>query len=197
MQRLCRYLSCTLTQFLADVAVLPVPRVTIERVSAGTRALPASVMLVAAIAPFEIPLPGSILGFTLTSSELALLFALALAAVARLRAPQVMSARTPITLPLAALVACGFAAAVAAPEFRADSLRVAARLCTALLLFIAVTNVAASTVVAGRVIVALVAAAAVVGVIAVLELAQLPWVLDLLTTFRPGFHVVGGQLRAT
>ena len=154
-------------------------------------------MLVAAIAPFEIPLPGSILGFTLTTSELALLFALALAAVAWLRAPQVMSARTPITLPLAALVACGFASAFVAPEFRADALRVAARLCSALLLFIAVTNVAASTVAAGRVIVAFVAAAALVGVIAVLELAQLPWVLDLLTTFRPGFHVVGGQLRAT
>jgi hypothetical protein len=182
---------------LADAAVLPVPRVTIERVSAGTRALPASVMLAAAIAPFEFAFPGSILGFTLTSSELALLFTLALAAVAWLRAPDSMSARTPIALPLAALVACGFAAALAAPEFRADALRVSARLCAALLLFIAVTNVAASTVVAGRVIASLVAAGALVGVIAVLELAQLPWVLELLTVFRPGFHVVGGQLRAT
>jgi hypothetical protein len=34
-------------------------------------------------------------------------------------------------------------------------------------------------------------------VIAILELTQLPWVLDALTIFRPGFHVVGGQLRAS
>ena len=30
-----------------------------------------------------------------------------------------------------------------------------------------------------------------------LELAQIPWVLNALKAFRPGFHVVGGQLRAT
>jgi len=182
---------------LADAVALPVPRVTLERVSASSRALPASVMLAAAIAPFEFALPGSILGFTLTSSELALVLALALTAAAWLRAPQSMSVRTPVTLPLVALVACGFAAAFAAPEFRADALRVAARLCAALLLFIAVANVAASTSVAGRLIVSILAAATLVGGIAVLELAQLPWVLDLLKLFRPGFHVVGGQLRAT
>ena len=39
--------------------------------------------------------------------------------------------------------------------------------------------------------------ATVVAVIAVLESAQVPWVMRALTFFRPGFHVVGGQLRAT
>lgn len=173
------------------------PRVTIARAFAGSRALPASIALVAAVAPFEWALPGSVLGFTLTSTELALLVSLALGAVAWLRAPQSMSVATPITLPLMALVACAFVAAFTAPEFRADAVRVAARLAAALLLFLIVANAAAATGAARRIITALLAAGAVVGVIAVLELAQLPWVLEGLKVFRPGFHVVGGQLRAT
>jgi hypothetical protein len=43
----------------------------------------------------------------------------------------------------------------------------------------------------------LLAVGAVVGAIALLELSTTPWVLTGLTTFRPGFHVVGGQVRAT
>jgi hypothetical protein len=38
---------------------------------------------------------------------------------------------------------------------------------------------------------------AIVAAIGVLEVAQVSWVLNSLTAFRPGFHVVGGQLRAT
>ena len=39
--------------------------------------------------------------------------------------------------------------------------------------------------------------AVLVAVVAVLEAAQVPSVMSALTVFRPGFHVVGGQLRAT
>ena len=39
--------------------------------------------------------------------------------------------------------------------------------------------------------------ATIVAVIAVLEVAQVPAVMSGLTLFRPGFHVVAGQLRAT
>ena len=65
------------------------------------------------------------------------------------------------------------------------------------MLFILVANVARSDRAARQIAAALLAAAAIVGVIAVLELAQVPWVLNALKAFRPGFHVVGGQLRAT
>ena len=61
------------------------PRVSQTRTLAGSWALPASVMLVAAVAPFERALPGSVFGFTLTTVELAIVIALAIGAIAWLR----------------------------------------------------------------------------------------------------------------
>jgi hypothetical protein len=185
------------SQLLAEAVAISAPRVAIARAFVGSKALPASVLLAAAVAPFERPLPGSILGFTITTSELALLGALALAVHAWRRQAASFEWRTPITLPLVALVACAFAAAAVAPEFRANALRVAGRLTAGVLLFVVVANVAVSQQAAKRIAASLLAAAAIVGAIAVLELAQVPWVLDALKAFRPGFHVVGGQLRAT
>ena len=173
------------------------PRVSLARTLAGSWALPASVMLVAAIAPFERALPGSAFGFTLTTVELAIVIALAIGAIAWVRQPAAFAWRTPISLPLAAIVASALVAAVAAPEFQGNAVRVAARLAIAALLFILVANVARSDRAAKQIAAALLASASIVGVIAVLELAQVPWVLDALKAFRPGFHVVGGQLRAT
>jgi hypothetical protein len=173
------------------------PRESGARTIVVSWAQPAGVMLVAAAAPFERALPGAIFGFTLTTVELTILIALAIGAVRWVREPAAIDWRTPITLPLAALVLCAVAAAVAAPEFRDNAFRVAARLGIAVMLFILVANVAAIDRVARRIVGALLASAAVVGVIAILELAQIPWVLSALTAFRPGFHVVGGQLRAT
>jgi hypothetical protein len=182
---------------LAEVAVISMPRVSVARVRAGSWVLPASVLLVAAVSPFERALPGHIFGFTLTTVELTIVMALAIGAVVWMKEPAAVEWRTPITLPLAAIVACAFIAAVAAPEFRGNALRVAARLGVAVLLFVLVANLARSERVARQIVAALLAAASVVGVIAVLELAQVPWVLNALKAFRPGFHVVGGQLRAT
>ena len=171
-------------------------RVSETRARAASQALPASVMLVAAAAPFERALPGSLFGFTLTTVELTIAIALAAGAIAWLRGAAIKW-RTAITLPLAALVGIAFVTAAAAPEFQGAAFRVAARLGIAVLLFILVANVAASEPAAKRIAAALLASAAIVGVIAVLELAQIPWVLNALKSFRPGFHVVGGQLRAT
>jgi len=154
-------------------------------------------MLLAAASPFERPLPGSIFGFTLTSVELAILIALGLGLMAWWREPASFRWRTPITLPLLALVSCAFAAAAAAPELTGDAARVAARYAAAVLVFIVVVNAATSQRLARQIIAALLAAAAIVGIVALLELAQIPWVLNALKAFRPGFHVVGGQLRAT
>ena len=168
-----------------------------SRALVGSWLLPASVLVVAAVAPFERPLPGAVAGFTLTTVELALMAALALFALAARRDPSLFRWRTPITLPLAAFLGGAIVAALAAPEFRGNSLRFAGRATVGALLFLMVANVAASERLARQVIATLLGAAAIVGGIAVLELAQLPWVLDALTAFRPGFHVVGGQLRAT
>src|SRR6185436_15526870 len=173
------------------------PRVSLARTIVGSWALPASVMLVAAVAPFERALPGSIFGFTLTTVELTILIALAIGAVRWVREPAAIVWRTPISLPLALLVLCAFIAAAAAPEFQGNAFRVAARIGIAVMLFILVANAASSDRAARRIVAALLASASIVGLIAILELAQIPWVLNALKIFRPGFHVVGGQLRAT
>jgi O-Antigen ligase len=182
---------------LAEAAVISMPRVSLARTRAGSWALPASVLLVAAVSPFERAVPGSIFGFTLTTVEATIVAALAIGAVAWLKAPASFEWRTPISIPLAVIVLCAFVAALAAPEFQGNALRVAARLAVAAALFILVANLASSERVARQIVAALLGAAAIVGVIAVLELAQVPWVLNALKAFRPGFHVVGGQLRAT
>jgi hypothetical protein len=176
---------------------MPVPRAWISRALVGSWVVPASVMLVAAVSPFERPLPGSLAGFTLTTLELSVLVALVAGAAAALRGGAVFTWWTPITGPAIALLACALVASVAAPEFRANSFRFVGRLTAALLLFTLAANTMTSLRLARQVIATLLGAAALVGAIAVLELAQLPFVLDALKLFRPGFHVVGGQLRAT
>ena len=173
------------------------PRVSSARARTGSWALPASVLLVAAVSPFERAVPGSMFGLTLTTVEATIVIAIAIAAISWMREPATFTWRTPITVPLAAIVACALIAAIVAPEFQGNAIRVTARLGVAVLLFVIVANVASSNAVAKQIVAALLAAASVVGVIAMLELAQIPWVLNALTAFRPGFHVVGGQLRAT
>ncbi len=182
---------------MSEVVAISLPRVSLTRALAGSWALPASVMLVVAVSPFERALPGSIFGFTLTTVEVAIAIALTAAAIAWSTRPASFEWRTPISWPLVALVACAAIAAVLAPEFRGNAIRVTARLAVAAILFVVVANVARSDRIAKQIAAALLAAAAVVGVVAILELAQLPWVLNALKAFRPGFHVVGGQLRAT
>lgn len=159
--------------------------------------MPASVLLVAAILPFEYPIAGSIAGFTLTTAELAIAAALVAGAWAWIRQPAALQWRTPMTFPLLALVACAIASSAAAGEFAGHAIRAAGRLAVAVAVFIITVNAAASARVARRIVATLVASGALVGAIAVLELVQAPFVHDLLTAFRPGFHVVGGQLRAT
>src|SRR5262245_12138766 len=88
---------------LTDVAI-PMPRAGSGALVAS-RVLPASVMLAAALSPFELAIPGSIAGFTLTSVELAIVVALMLGAAAWWRDPAAFTLRTPITLPLVALAA--------------------------------------------------------------------------------------------
>ena len=181
---------------MSDVVAIPVPRAWSVRALAGSWAVPASLLLVAAISPFERPLPGSIAGLTLTTVELALVIAVAAAAWTWIRQPETLEWRTPITVPLIALIACAVVSALAAPEFGGNALRAAGRLATAAILFTIVAN-AASPRASRQMVTVLVATGAIVGAVAVLELAQVPFIHDALRVFRPGFHVVGGQLRAT
>lgn len=176
---------------------MPVPRAWISRAFVGSWVVPASLLLVAAVSPFERPLPGSFAGFTLTTLELSVVAALVTGAATALGGASAFTWRTPITLPALALLAGALIASVAAPEFRTNSLRFVGRLTAALLLFTLVTNAISSPRRARQLIAMLLGAAALVGVIAVLELAQVTLVLDALKLFRPGFHVVGGQVRAT
>src|SRR5688572_10734231 len=176
---------------------MPVPHEWTDRAVVGSWAVPASMLLVAAVSPFERPLPGAIFGFTLTTLELSLVVVLAAAAIAALREPRAFRWRTPITIPAIAFLASALVASFAAPEFSGNALRFTGRLAAALLLFTVVANGAAHDRLARQLIATLLGAGAIVGAIAVLELAQMPFVLDALKVFRPGFHVVGGQLRAT
>jgi hypothetical protein len=158
--------------------------------------VPASLLLVAAVSPFERPIPGVAGGFTLTTVELAIVIAIAAAALTWSRQPGTLHWRTPITFPLLAVIACAIVAALAAPEFGANALRAAARLAVAAILFTIVAQTLTERA-ARQLVTVLVATGAGVGGVAVLELAQVPVVHEALTVFRPGFHVVGGQLRAT
>jgi hypothetical protein len=72
-----------------------------------------------------------------------------------------------------------------------------ARLLAAGVVFVLVADTATDLRAAARVVSVLLAVATAVAGIALLEVAQVPAVMDALTAFRPGFHVVGGQLRAT
>jgi hypothetical protein len=154
-------------------------------------------MLAAAVAPFERALPATMFGFTLTTSELAILIALLVGAIAWWKNPSTFEWRTAVTWPLVAFAGCAFAAAMFAPELRGHAARVAGRLGVAVMLFTLAANVSRSDRLARQIVAALLLSASIVGAIALLELAQLPWVLNALKAFRPGFHVVGGQMRAT
>ena len=176
---------------------MPVPRAWIDRAFVGSWTVPASLLLVAAVSPFERPVAGALLGLTFTTLEFSIAAALAAAGIAAVREPAAFRWRTPITTPVVALFVCALVSSLAAPEFRGNALRFAGRFAAAILLFTVVANVAASQRVARQLVAVLLGAGAVVGGIAVLELAQVPFVLDGLKLFRPGFHVVGGQLRAT
>jgi hypothetical protein len=154
-----------------------------------------SVLLIAAVAPFEIPL--FTLGpLTLTTVELAALVAVGASCAAILYARDFVW-RTPITTPAAVWLLVLLLAALLSPVDRGNALRFAARMVMAGALFLMVVNAVTTRALARLVVRVMLVVGVVVSVIAVLETAQVRAVLSALTAFRPGFHVVGGQLRAT
>jgi hypothetical protein len=89
------------------------------------------------------------------------------------------------------------ATALAAPEYRGNALRFCGRLLAAGCVTVLAMNAVRSRRDARRLVAVMLGVGAAVGAIAMLEVAQVPGVLDALRWFRPGFRVVGGQMRAT
>ncbi len=181
---------------------MPVPSAWISRAQVGSWAAPASVLLVAAVSPFERSLNTlAVAGLSVTTLELTVMLALLVSGGAWLveRRDQVEGVRRmpSLPLPIVVVLAVMLVASVGAPEFRADALRVWARLVAATGVFLLTVNGVTTRRAAVAVIATLLAAGAVVGVLAVLEVLQVPTVMELLRLFRPGFHVVGGQVRAS
>ena len=136
-------------------------------------------------------------GFTLTTVEIAVLAALAAWVLVLLRDRQLPAWRSPIAAPGAAILVIVLVTALAAPEFGGNSIKFFGRLVAAALVLLLAQNAITSPRVAGQLIGTLLVVGAILGALAVLELAQIPFVMDGLRVFRPGFHVVGGQVRAT
>jgi O-antigen ligase/polysaccharide polymerase Wzy-like membrane protein len=161
------------------------------------RAAFAAVLCTVAIAPFERVLIGIPGGFTLTTVEAAILASLAAGLWVAATSRPAGSGLSPVLLPGLALVALVALAALVAPLERGNALRFAGRLAAAASVAFVVAQVVDTEARARTVVYTFVAVALCVAIVAVLESAQVPWVLQALTVFRPGFHVVGGQLRAT
>jgi hypothetical protein len=183
---------------LSNAAVIPVPRADAVRAQAGSWAAPASVLLVAAVSPFERPLDAlTLAGFSVTTLEFAVILALLVGGFAWWSERRSFPLPSTIAAPLLAVLAVMLVAALAAPDFRGNSLRVWGRFVAATGVCLLTINVVTTRRMAFALISTLLATGAIVGVLAVLELMQVPQVMDWLRGFRPGFHVVGGQVRAT
>lgn len=136
-------------------------------------------------------------GLQLSTLEAVTLVALVLASCTLLAIGSPLRWRSPIAIPGAVCLAVAFATALTAPEHQGNALRFCGRMIAAALVVGLTLNAVRTRADARRLVAVLLAVGALVGVIAVLEAAQVAEVLAALRRFRPGFHVVGGQLRAT
>ena len=156
-----------------------------------------ALLAIAIVAPFErvlITVPGA---FTVTSVEVVV--AIGLGMLTWRVGPRALMASVPrpILVPGAVWLLTLVAAALLTSFEQGNAIRFVLRMFMAAWLFVVTRHVVDTGDAARLLVRTLVAVAAVVAWIAVLEAAQIPAVMTALTTFRPGFHVVGGQLRAT
>jgi hypothetical protein len=157
----------------------------------------AAVLAIVVAAPFERPLLALPGGFTLTTVEGVLIIASAMMVAGLGVRRLILADPIPLLLPGALFLTALALAALAAPSEQGNAMRFVFRMVAAAALFVMTQRALQTRTSARRVAGAFVAVASVVATIAILEAAQVPAVLSALTTFRPGFHVVGGQLRAT
>lgn len=157
----------------------------------------AAVMIVAATSAFEMVPPRLAVG-GLQVSTLEVTTGLAVASgLASLATRPGAWRRAAFAAPAIACLVVAAGSAAFAPDYAGEAWRTCGRVLAAWLLTVAVAHVVDRRARARRVIGVLLAVGALTGAIACLELAQVPWLMRLLTAFRPGFHVVGGQLRAS
>ena len=158
-----------------------------------SRALMFAAAAIVVVAPFERPLFTVGGGLTVTTSEAATSIALVVAALYVAARRQIVWP-APLMLSGSAFVAAMVVAALTAPMEQGNALRFAARMIVAAFVCVLFVNVGTTTQRARAIVRVALGIAALVGAIAVLEQAN-PAVLAGLTAFRPGFHVVAGQMR--
>lgn len=154
-------------------------------------------LLLAVVAPFETPIFRFGSHLTITSVEAAVFLAAGAALTAILARRRPIIWKTPVTRAAAAWLAILLVAALVSPVDRGNALRFAGRMIAAAAVFVIALNAISSAQVARMVVRVLVAVGTLVSMVAILEAAEVRAVLQGLTMFRAGFHVVGGQLRAT
>jgi hypothetical protein len=154
-----------------------------------------AVSSLAVIVPFERTLftvPG---GFTLTTVEAVLLAAI-LVGVGMTPRDRIEWPR-PLIVPGVFLFGWWVMAALASPMEAGNAWRFVGRMAAAAIVCVLVATHVDSVRRARALVSLFVVIATLVAALAVLEAAEVPAVMSALTTFRPGFHVVAGQLRAT
>jgi O-antigen ligase len=154
-----------------------------------------AILAVAIIAPFE-RVVFSVNGLTVTTVEAAVVIAI-VAVAAAVGPRRLVTRQTPLVVPGLCFLASLAVAALAAGVEPSNALRFVARMIVAALLFVAARHAIATRERARAFVRVWLGVATLIAIIAVLEAAQVPAVLAALTAFRPGFHVVAGQLRAT
>ena len=148
------------------------------------------------ILPFERALAAAG-GFTLTTVEAALMVMLAAAIVACAIRARTLVWPSPLVVPGLLWVGSILLAALVAQVEAGNAFKFSARMVAAGAICLATLNIVTTPRLARIVVGCWLAVASAVAVIALLESAQVAWVVEKLTLFRPGFHVAGRQLRAT
>ncbi|MGE0811914.1 MAG: O-antigen ligase family protein [Vicinamibacterales bacterium] len=159
---------------------------------------PAGVLLLASASALEVALPRvGAAGLQLSSLELVAACVLATGLGALAARDGLGVEPGPLAAPVLAGLVIAVAAALLAPADVANALRYCGRLAAAALIAWLTLRSIASRRLARALVAVLLATGAAAGAVAVAELAEVPAVMRALTLVRPGFHVVGGQVRAT
>lgn len=157
----------------------------------------AAVVIVAATSAFEVASPRlAVRGLQVSTLEATTALAL-IGGLASLAFGPQGSRRLAFLAPALTCVGIACLSAAFAPAYAGEAWRTCGRLLAAWLLVASVAHVVRTRAQARVLVGVLLAVGAVTGVVALLELRQVPWVMRALTAFRPGFHVVGGQVRAS
>lgn len=168
-----------------------------DRLRPIDRLASAAVVIVAATSAFEVASPRlAIRGLQVSTLEATTALAVASGLVSLASRPASWP-RVAFAAPALVCLAVACLSALFAPAYAGEAWRTCGRLLAAWLLAVTVAHVVRTRAQARVLVAVLLTVGAVVGVVALLELMQAPWVMRGLTAFRPGFHVVGGQVRAS